>query len=108
VLYDAFGKDATMIKDWGYAALVEINGKRILFDTGDDSAIFEKNVKAAKINPHIHFVAGGFHLRFDSRRFNNGARRTDSSRWRYAEPASSQPGADLHQSVGGLPVKTAN
>jgi len=33
VLYDAFGKDATMTKDWGYAALVEINGKRILFDT---------------------------------------------------------------------------
>src|ERR1700677_3760365 len=34
VLYDAFGKDAAMTKDWGYAALVEINGKRILFDTG--------------------------------------------------------------------------
>jgi 7,8-dihydropterin-6-yl-methyl-4-(beta-D-ribofuranosyl)aminobenzene 5'-phosphate synthase len=42
VLYDAFGKDATMTKDWGYAALVEINGKRILFDTGDDPAIFAK------------------------------------------------------------------
>jgi 7,8-dihydropterin-6-yl-methyl-4-(beta-D-ribofuranosyl)aminobenzene 5'-phosphate synthase len=46
VLYDAFGKDAAMTKDWGYAALVEINGKRILFDTGDDPAIFAKNVKA--------------------------------------------------------------
>ena len=43
VLYDAFGKDAAMTKDWGYAALVEINGKRILFDTGDDPAIFAKN-----------------------------------------------------------------
>ena len=43
VLYDAFGKDAGMTKDWGYAALVEINGKRILFDTGDDPAIFAKN-----------------------------------------------------------------
>jgi len=29
VLYDAFGKDAAMTKDWGFAALVEINGKRI-------------------------------------------------------------------------------
>jgi len=27
ILYDAFGKDAAMTKDWGYAALVEINGK---------------------------------------------------------------------------------
>jgi 7,8-dihydropterin-6-yl-methyl-4-(beta-D-ribofuranosyl)aminobenzene 5'-phosphate synthase len=50
ILYDAFGKDATMTKDWGYAALVEINGKRILFDTGNDPAIFAKNVKAKGID----------------------------------------------------------
>ena len=50
VLYDAYGKDATMTKDWGYAALVEINGKRILFDTGDDPAILAKNVKAKAID----------------------------------------------------------
>jgi 7,8-dihydropterin-6-yl-methyl-4-(beta-D-ribofuranosyl)aminobenzene 5'-phosphate synthase len=50
VLYDAFGKDAAMTKDWGYAALVEINGKRILFDTGDDAVIFEKNVKAKGVD----------------------------------------------------------
>src|ERR1700722_20606645 len=50
VLYDAFGKDAAMTKDWGFAALVEINGKRILFDTGDDPAIFAKNVKAKGVD----------------------------------------------------------
>src|SRR5258708_4439088 len=50
VLYDAFGKDAAMTRDWGYAALVEINGKRILFDTGDDPAIFAKNVKAKGVD----------------------------------------------------------
>src|SRR6202162_674381 len=50
VLYDAFGKDATMTKDWGYAALVEINGKRILFDTGDDPVILAKNVKAKGVD----------------------------------------------------------
>ncbi len=33
VLYDAFGKSSDMHKDWGYAALVEYGGKRILFDT---------------------------------------------------------------------------
>ena len=36
VLYDAFGKNPAMKKDWGYAALVEVNGRRILFDTGGD------------------------------------------------------------------------
>jgi 7,8-dihydropterin-6-yl-methyl-4-(beta-D-ribofuranosyl)aminobenzene 5'-phosphate synthase len=50
VLYDAFGKDPAMTKDWGYAALVEINGKRILFDTGNDPAIFAKNVKAKGVD----------------------------------------------------------
>jgi 7,8-dihydropterin-6-yl-methyl-4-(beta-D-ribofuranosyl)aminobenzene 5'-phosphate synthase len=50
VLYDAFGKNAVMSKDWGYAALVEISGKRILFDTGDDPAIFAKNVKAKGVD----------------------------------------------------------
>ena len=50
VLYDAFGKDASMTQDWGYAALVEINGKRILFDAGDDPGILAKNVKAKGID----------------------------------------------------------
>src|SRR2546430_2512072 len=46
ILYDAFGKDASMRKDWGFSGLVEIAGKRILFDTGDDRDIFAANVKA--------------------------------------------------------------
>ena len=39
-----------MTKDWGYAALVETNGKRILFDTGDDPAVLAKNVKAKGVD----------------------------------------------------------
>ena len=30
ILYDAFGTDPAMKKDWGFAALVEVGGKRIL------------------------------------------------------------------------------
>jgi 7,8-dihydropterin-6-yl-methyl-4-(beta-D-ribofuranosyl)aminobenzene 5'-phosphate synthase len=57
VLYDAFGKDTTMTEDWGYAALVEINGKRILFDTGGDPAILAKNVRAKAVDlTKIDFV----------------------------------------------------
>jgi 7,8-dihydropterin-6-yl-methyl-4-(beta-D-ribofuranosyl)aminobenzene 5'-phosphate synthase len=40
ILYDAFGKDAAMKKDWGFSALVEVAGKRILFDTGNDGEVF--------------------------------------------------------------------
>jgi 7,8-dihydropterin-6-yl-methyl-4-(beta-D-ribofuranosyl)aminobenzene 5'-phosphate synthase len=50
VLYDAFGKDPTMQKDWGYAALVEYGGKRILFDTGNNPEILAKNAKAKGID----------------------------------------------------------
>src|SRR5882724_6427418 len=46
VLYDAFGQDATMQRDWGYAALVETGGKRILFDTGNSAEVLARNTKA--------------------------------------------------------------
>lgn len=50
VLYDAFGKTSTMQKDWGYAAFVEFDGKRILFDTGNNPDILEQNAKAKGID----------------------------------------------------------
>ena len=50
VLYDAFGKDSAMQKDWGYAALVEYGGKRILFDTGNNPDILAQNAKAKGID----------------------------------------------------------
>src|SRR4051812_31151197 len=57
ILYDAFGKDASMRKDWGFSALVEIAGKRILFDTGDNSDIFAANVKAKNVDlTNLDFV----------------------------------------------------
>jgi 7,8-dihydropterin-6-yl-methyl-4-(beta-D-ribofuranosyl)aminobenzene 5'-phosphate synthase len=40
ILYDAFGTNDAMTKDWGFSALVEVAGKRILFDTGNDPEIF--------------------------------------------------------------------
>ena len=50
ILYDAFGKSPKMKKDWGYSALIEHGGKRILFDTGNNPGIFAQNVKAAGVD----------------------------------------------------------
>jgi glyoxylase-like metal-dependent hydrolase (beta-lactamase superfamily II) len=50
VLYDAFGKTSTMKKDWGFSALIEYGGKRILFDTGNNAEIFAHNVEAKGID----------------------------------------------------------
>jgi len=46
VLYEAFGKTPGMQKDWGFSALIEYAGKRILFDTGNNPEILEQNAKA--------------------------------------------------------------
>jgi 7,8-dihydropterin-6-yl-methyl-4-(beta-D-ribofuranosyl)aminobenzene 5'-phosphate synthase len=50
VLYDAFGKPSDLKKDWGFSALVEVNGKRILFDTGNNANVFAHNVKAKGVD----------------------------------------------------------
>ena len=50
ILYDSFGKNPALTMDWGFAALVEYGGKRILFDTGNSVQIFEHNVKAAGVD----------------------------------------------------------
>jgi 7,8-dihydropterin-6-yl-methyl-4-(beta-D-ribofuranosyl)aminobenzene 5'-phosphate synthase len=50
VLYDAFGKATAMRKDWGFAALIEMGQRRILFDTGDDPEIFAENVRVAGVD----------------------------------------------------------
>jgi 7,8-dihydropterin-6-yl-methyl-4-(beta-D-ribofuranosyl)aminobenzene 5'-phosphate synthase len=50
VLYDAFGKTPGMQKDWGYSALIEYGGKRILFDTGNNPDILAQNAKAKGID----------------------------------------------------------
>ena len=50
VLYDAFGKTSSMQKDWGYAALVEYGGKRILFDTGNNPDILARNARAKGVD----------------------------------------------------------
>jgi len=50
ILYDSFGKNPGVTLDWGFAALVEYGGKRILFDTGNNARIFEHNVKALGVD----------------------------------------------------------
>jgi 7,8-dihydropterin-6-yl-methyl-4-(beta-D-ribofuranosyl)aminobenzene 5'-phosphate synthase len=51
ILYDAFGKSPELKKDWGFSALVQYGGKRILFDTGNDAEFFAHNLKQLKVDP---------------------------------------------------------
>lgn len=44
ILYDAIGKSAELKHGWGYSALIEYGGRRILFDTGGRLNDFAANV----------------------------------------------------------------
>ena len=50
IIYDAFGKSSNLKKDWGFSAFVEYDGKRILFDTGNNADTFAQNVKVLGID----------------------------------------------------------
>ena len=50
ILYDAFGDSPGMRQDWGYSALIEYGGKRILFDTGNNGDILTQNAKAKDVD----------------------------------------------------------
>lgn len=49
-IFDAFGKPSDLGRGWGYSALVEYGGKRILFDTGGQYKLFAENVKKLNID----------------------------------------------------------
>ena len=64
IIYDntVFRKD--LQADWGFSALIEVKGKRILFDTGGSGSILLSNMSKLKIAPkeiddvfisHAHF-----------------------------------------------------
>ena len=45
ILYDAFGDRPGLERDWGFSALIEYGGRRILFDAGNDGEVFARNVR---------------------------------------------------------------
>jgi len=58
ILHDSFGKRSDLKKDWGFAALLEFGGKRILFDTGNNARTFAENTVTLGIDlRRLDFVA---------------------------------------------------
>lgn len=50
ILHDSFGKRTGLRKDWGFAALIEFDKKRILFDTGNNAHTFAENTQALGVD----------------------------------------------------------
>ncbi len=51
IIYDNDSNKANLKADWGFACLVEMNGRKILFDTGADGSILLHNMEKLDINP---------------------------------------------------------
>jgi 7,8-dihydropterin-6-yl-methyl-4-(beta-D-ribofuranosyl)aminobenzene 5'-phosphate synthase len=49
-LYDAFGKDKSLTKDFGFSCITKYKGKTILFDSGTNAEIFKNNSDALGID----------------------------------------------------------
>ena len=49
-LYDAFSRDSTLRKDFGFSCILKHDGKIILFDAGGNADIFRHNVKKLAVN----------------------------------------------------------
>jgi 7,8-dihydropterin-6-yl-methyl-4-(beta-D-ribofuranosyl)aminobenzene 5'-phosphate synthase len=65
-LYDAFGEDnEKAILDFGFSALIEYNGKTILFDSGTDAEILRQNVEAFGVDLSAVDFAIGSHSHAD-------------------------------------------
>ena len=73
ILYDAIGKSAKLKYGWGYSALIEYGGRRVLFDTGGRINDFAANVQHA--------------LQFEAhRQLNKIGKPVDHGEWQITPP----------------------
>src|SRR6185369_833865 len=64
--YDAFGRQGQgLTQDFGFSCVVRYRGKMILFDSGTDARIFERNIKALKIDLRKIDIAVVSHGHYD-------------------------------------------
>ena len=51
IAYDNTSARGNMPEDWGYSAVVDVRGRRLLFDSGADGALFLHNLERLRIDP---------------------------------------------------------
>ena len=51
IIYDNYQADERLGTDWGFACLVEYDGKKMLFDAGNNAALYRENMVILGIDP---------------------------------------------------------
>jgi 7,8-dihydropterin-6-yl-methyl-4-(beta-D-ribofuranosyl)aminobenzene 5'-phosphate synthase len=53
IIYDNETSQPGLEADWGFSCLVEVNGRRLLFDTGAKGAVLLRNLKKLNLDPRL-------------------------------------------------------
>lgn len=64
-IYDAFGKDTALVKDFGFSCILKYEGQTILFDAGSNADIFKHNVERLGIDLKMVDIVVVSHGHFD-------------------------------------------
>lgn len=64
-LYDAFGRNPELTKDFGFSCITRFQGKTILFDAGSNADIFKSNTKKLGIDLRKIDIVVVSHAHFD-------------------------------------------
>lgn len=64
-LYDAFGKDTSLTKDFGFSYITKYQGTTILFDAGSNANIFQSNTQKLGIDLKLVDIVIVSHGHFD-------------------------------------------
>lgn len=65
IVYDNTVCKAGLQSDWGFAAVIDVNGHRVLFDAGADGHILMENMKVCEIDPQSIDTVFMSHHHFD-------------------------------------------
>jgi 7,8-dihydropterin-6-yl-methyl-4-(beta-D-ribofuranosyl)aminobenzene 5'-phosphate synthase len=103
--------DGDELGEWGFAALVEVDGHRILFDTGAKTDVVLKNLRTMKLNLadvpdvilshwHADHVGGFMTLRRDAMTTNSAALgRTHVAEGFFDSRVGTPPGVEFNQMI---------
>ncbi|MEY2877702.1 MAG: hypothetical protein RLZZ15_82 [Verrucomicrobiota bacterium] len=107
--------DGDELGEWGFAALVEVDGKKILFDTGAKSDVVQKNLQTLKLDladvtdvvlSHWHWdhIGGFMTLRREAMAKNPAAlARTHVAAGFFDRRSGTPPGVELNRMIAVRP-----
>ncbi len=107
ILYDNTSWDKNFVCDWGFACIIEVPGRKILFDTGARGDVLLNNMKKAGVDPldikevfisHAHWDHIGGLLAF-LKKNNTKVYVPESCKIKGAEVVSVKDELELHENI---------